>query len=174
METQVRPTQWLNNLTEHEAKEALRRCCGASNWVTKLVQQRPFEHSEDLKKKAAAVWETMAEKDWLEAFSHHPKIGADLAALKAKFATTTNWAEGEQSGVKEACEETLVCLRDKNAEYESKFGFIFIVCATGKSADEMLALLLERIENDREKELTIAAGEQAKITQLRLERLCQQ
>src|SRR5262249_25549324 len=109
--------------------------------------------------------------DVLEAFEHHPRIGADLAALREKFGSTATLAASEQASVARASEATLVALRDANVRYEAKFGHIFIVCATGKSADERLAILRSRLDNDPETELRIAAGEQAKITRLRLEKL---
>jgi 2-oxo-4-hydroxy-4-carboxy-5-ureidoimidazoline decarboxylase len=119
---------------------------------------------------ADAIWLKLDRADWLEAFTHHPKIG-DMDSLRAKFATTKEWAAGEQSGVNAANEEVLRGLADGNREYEQRFGHIFIVCATGKSAQEMLTLLRARLHNEADKELRIAAGEQAKITRIRLEKL---
>src|SRR5204862_1877936 len=107
----------------------------------------------------------LARDDWLEAFRHHPKIG-DLSSLRAKFASTSAWAAGEQASAAGAGEEVLEGLAAGTARYEATFGYIFIVCATGKSAREMLDLLSARLGNDAPAELAIAAGEQRKITNL--------
>ena len=119
---------------------------------------------------ADAIWRNLPPSDWKEAFEHHPKIG-DVEALKEKFASTVTWIEGEQAGVRTAPEEVLQQLARRNQEYESKFGYIFIVCATGKSATEMLAMLDQRLGNAVDEELKIAAEEQRKITRIRLEKL---
>jgi 2-oxo-4-hydroxy-4-carboxy-5-ureidoimidazoline decarboxylase len=113
----------------------------------------------------------MKDADILEALQHHPRIGADLGELRKKYASTATWAAGEQSGAAAADEATLVALRDGNVEYEKRFGHIFVVCATGKTAGEMLALLQARMHNDPQRELGVAAAEQAKITRIRLEKL---
>lgn len=113
----------------------------------------------------------MQRADLLEAFSHHPQIGADLESLRKKFAATATWSAGEQSAINTADEMTLLGLVEWNRDYLAKFGYIFIVCATGKSAAEMLALLRARLPNDLEAELNIAAAEQAKILHLRLDKL---
>ena len=115
-------------------------------------------------------WYECSEADWLDAFTHHPKIG-DVESLKKKFASTANWASGEQSGVDKASEEIIKALAEANRLYEEKFGYIFIVCATGRSAEEMLGLLHARLLHDPETEIEIAADEQNKITKLRLEKL---
>lgn len=119
---------------------------------------------------AKTKWNELSEADWREAFTHHPKIG-DVNSLKEKFVSTSAWAEGEQGAVKAASQATLEALAAGNAEYEKKFGYIFIVCATGKSADEMLALLQARLPNKPAAEILSAMGEQDKITRLRLEKL---
>jgi 2-oxo-4-hydroxy-4-carboxy-5-ureidoimidazoline decarboxylase len=116
---------------------------------------------------AEHLWWHLGDGDWLAAFDHHPRIGADVDALRAKFATAAT-AEREQAGVSGASEETLRALAQGNREYEARYGFIFLVCATGKSAVEMLAILRSRMDHETEAELRIAAGEQAKITRLRL------
>jgi 2-oxo-4-hydroxy-4-carboxy-5-ureidoimidazoline decarboxylase len=119
---------------------------------------------------AEEIWYSCKEDDWKEAFTHHPKIG-DIDSLKEKFTSTAQWASGEQSGVNVAAQDILEALVTGNNMYEKKFGYIFIVCATGKSAKEMLDLLLARLRNDPQKEIQIAMGEQNKITKLRLEKL---
>ena len=113
----------------------------------------------------------MERADVLEAFTHHPRIGADIDALRAKYASTAEWSAGEQSSVTTASDQTLRALRDANVAYEACYGHIFIVCATGKSASEMLSILKSRMDNDPRDELRVAAAEQAKITRLRLEKL---
>lgn len=162
----------LNQLSPSKRKEELRKCCGSSAWVEKLDCFFPFENKETLFEKADKVWKQLSQKDWLEAFQHHPKIG-DVASLKEKFAATANWAASEQSAVQRASQPVIEELAKGNKEYEKKFGYIFIVCATGKSADEMLALLKSRLPNNSADEIRAAAAEQAKITRLRLEKLLQ-
>jgi 2-oxo-4-hydroxy-4-carboxy-5-ureidoimidazoline decarboxylase len=160
----------LNFLPPELVKLDLERCCGASRWVARMLANRPFHSMEDLITTAEREWNAMQEPDWLEAFSHHPKIG-DVDSLRKKFASTANWAANEQGSVQQADEETLQQLAAGNTAYESKFGFIFIICATGKSAKEMLNALQQRLSNERRVELKIAAAEQAKITALRLKKL---
>ena len=92
-------------------------------------------------------------------------------ALREKFAGTADWSEGEQAEVRQASDETLQALAQGNTDYEARYGWIFIVCASGRTADEMLALLTERMDNEPDAELRIAAGEQVKITRLRLQKL---
>lgn len=161
----------IDVMSPEEAHEALTRCCGAERWVRGMLERRPFGDAGALMRAADEVWASMEEADLLEAFAHHPRIGADMDELKRRFASTSAWASGEQAAARGASEETLRALRDGNLAYEARFGFIFIVCATGKSAEEMLALLRARIDNDRADELRVAAGEQARITRIRLAKL---
>ena len=160
----------LNALAPAARAEALATCCGATAWVATLNQQFPFASADALYEAAERTWHNLTEADWREAFAHHPKIG-DVSALKEKFASTATWAAGEQGAVKQALPETLEALAAGNAAYERKFGYIFIVCATGKSADEMLALLQARLPHDPSQEIHVAMREQAKITRLRLQKL---
>jgi 2-oxo-4-hydroxy-4-carboxy-5-ureidoimidazoline decarboxylase len=160
----------FNALDDGRAAEELTRCCGASRWTDFMLKGRPFKSRDAVLRAAEANWSVMGARDWLEAFEHHPRIG-DKDALREKFAKTAAWAAGEQAGAAAADDATLEALAAGNAEYEDKFGFIFIVCATGKSAREMLDLLNARLPNLREAELKLAAAEQAKITKLRLEKL---
>lgn len=161
----------LNAASELQARQMLQRCCGASRWVDGMLARRPYASDDEVMAAADDVWAGVEEPDVLEAFGHHPQIGESLDALREKFASTATWSAGEQSSVASADEATLVRLRDGNVRYREKFGFIFIVCATGKSAQEMLALLDARLPNARDEELRIAAGEQGKITRLRLGKL---
>ena len=160
----------FNALNEKEAWEELLRCCGASQWALKMLAAHPFPDQTALFAASAMAFETLGRGDWLEAFAHHPKIG-DLESLRRKFAATREWAGNEQAGAGSASEDVLQGLAQGNRLYEAKFGFIFIICATGKSAGEMLAALQTRLENDRETEISNAAGEQKQITDLRLRKL---
>lgn len=135
-----------------------------------MADRRPFHSRDDLMTAADRIWQGLEPSEWKDAFGHHPRIG-DLESLKERFGSTATWAEGEQLGVRTASDEILMKLATGNREYEEKFGYIFIVCATGKSADEMHSLLELRLQNDPDHELTIAAEEQRKITRIRLEKL---
>jgi len=171
MESENKMLNQLNNLPMTEAIAVLQRCCGSSKWALEMASLRPFSDLKALHQAADDVWESVSKDDVLEAFQHHPKIGADIVELRKKFATTASWSSGEQSAVASANETTLEALRDGNIAYEEKFGYIFIVCATGKTAEEMLEILQARLPNEPDSELQIAKGEQAKITHLRLEKL---
>lgn len=160
----------LNNLPENDRKTELRKCCGAENWVEKMNAVFPVQSEADLFAEAEETWFSCSETDWREAFEHHPKIG-DISSLKEKFANTGKWAANEQAGVNNTSEDVLKALAEGNKAYEEKFGYIFIVCATGKTAEEMLALLQQRLPNSPEAEIKIAMGEQNKITKIRLEKL---
>jgi 2-oxo-4-hydroxy-4-carboxy-5-ureidoimidazoline decarboxylase len=162
--------QELNLATTESAQQELIRCCGSSRWAEKMLTQRPFKSKEELLCLADDIWQRLEKEDWLEAFSHHPKIGG-VDTLRQKFASTKQWAEGEQKGVQEAAEATLNALAAGNSAYEQKFGYIFIVCATGKSAEEMLSILEARLGNGADAEIAVAMLEQNKITRLRLEKL---
>jgi 2-oxo-4-hydroxy-4-carboxy-5-ureidoimidazoline decarboxylase len=159
----------FNRLTENEKRKLLQQCCGAKAWVDKMLEAELPEDKELLLKQAEDKWYTCTEEDWKEAFLHHPKIG-DKEALRKKFSSDV-FAGGEQSSVNRASEPTLDALTEGNENYQHKFGFIFIVCATGKSADEMLAILQSRLSNEPQKEIRIAIEEQNKITKLRLQKL---
>ncbi len=132
-----------------------------------MMSRRPFGRDAKLLSVARVEWFGLTEADWLEAFAQHPPIG-DRAALDARFPGTHDLSSKEQAGVDEARADVLAALAEANQAYADKFGFIFIVCASGKSAEEMLGLLRDRLPNDRASELRIAAEEQAKITALRL------
>lgn len=146
------------------------KCCGATTWARRMVNRRPFLDVDELLAVADTFWWSVEPSDLLEAFRSHPKIG-ERKAEQATSAEAQAWAEQEQAGTRTAAQETLSALAAGNREYELKFGYIFIVCATGKSSAEMLAILLERMENVPETELRVAAEEQRKITQLRLQKL---
>jgi 2-oxo-4-hydroxy-4-carboxy-5-ureidoimidazoline decarboxylase len=160
----------LNELKVVPARQLLENCCGSKKWVAAMLAERPFASVIGLKSSAREAFNRLTDADWKEAFKRHPRIG-DIASLKAKFAGTAGWASGEQAGAASASEEIFKALNEGNEAYFKKHGFIFIICATGKSAAEMLAALNARMPNDTEKELRIAAGEQTKITDLRLDKL---
>ena len=160
----------FDHLPDDEKEMLLRQCCGSSAWIKKMLSVLPAEDLIDLFEDAEEKWYECNEADWKEAFSHHPKIG-DMRALKEKFASTANWAGEEQSSINKASEQVLQSLAEGNKLYEEKFGYIFIVCATGRSPEEMLGLLTARLHNSREDEIKIAMEEQNKITKLRLEKL---
>ena len=164
---------WINGLSSQEAVKVFRKCCGASIWCEQMSSNRPYADSAALLDRANAVFESLSSDDWLEAFECHPKIG-DLESLRMKYPGNREWSAGEQAGVTDACEQTLQRLAEGNSDYLDRFGYLFIVCATGKSAAEMLSLLESRLQNTPEEELPIAAAEQRKITQLRLARMLPQ
>jgi len=160
----------LNALPPDEALEEFLKCCGSVRWAQTMNERRAYESLEELTRTADKVWWSLQPSDWLEAFRSHPKIGEKKAAAEVST-QSKQWSGQEQGGVQTAAHETLDSLAQLNEKYEQKFGFISIVCATGKSAAEMLAILRERLRNEREVELGIAAAEQAKITELRLKKL---
>jgi 2-oxo-4-hydroxy-4-carboxy-5-ureidoimidazoline decarboxylase len=160
----------LNNLDQRKLKEILSKCCGATAWVEKMAMIFPVKDSAVLFDKAEKIWFACNENDWKEAIRHHPKIG-DINSLKEKFGATANWASKEQSGVLETSQIVLVELARANDRYEEKFGYIFIVCATGKTAEEMLNILKMRLNNNPEEEIKISMMEQNKITKIRLQKL---
>ena len=160
----------FNILPKQQLIEELTKCCGSSAWVKRMLPFIPADDMIELLEDAEEEWNKCSEEDWKEAFGHHPKIG-DVESLAKKFASTAQWAAGEQSAVNVASKETIEALAEGNRLYEEKFGYIFIVCATGRSAEEMLMLLRTRLQNKPEEEILIAADEQNKITKLRIEKL---
>jgi 2-oxo-4-hydroxy-4-carboxy-5-ureidoimidazoline decarboxylase len=152
----------LNKLDSVSLRQLLLACCGSSRWVEKMLSRFPIADTAALVTAAAETWQTCGPKDGLEAFSHHPRIGARTADATAA---------AEQAGAKNAPTTILDALARGNKTYEDKFGYIYIVCATGRSAAEMLELLETRLGNTPEKEIKVAMDEQEKITRLRLEKL---
>ena len=163
----------LNASSAAEAVNELLKCCGSSSWARQIAVLRPYSNVEELMTAAERIWWSLGEQDWLEAFSAHPKIGG-RQAQRQQDAQARDWSEEEQAGARGIDEATLDELAEANRAYEEKFGYIFIVCATGKTAVEMLALLRARLVNDPAVELRNAADEQRKITRLRLEKLLTQ
>ncbi|MEP6707717.1 MAG: 2-oxo-4-hydroxy-4-carboxy-5-ureidoimidazoline decarboxylase [Pyrinomonadaceae bacterium] len=165
--------QRLNTLSRGQAEAELMKCCGSEKWARQMIERRPFEDVNDLSANADSVWWALDGSDWLEAFSHHPKIGEKKAAA-AQAEEARAWSAEEQSRASTTAPEISRVLADANRDYERRFGYIFIVCATGKSSEEILSILQQRMGNTPEQELRIAAGEQAKITQLRIRKLLDQ
>lgn len=160
----------LNKAPREIAEAAFLDCCGSQKWARAMTKARPFADVAALFEKAAQIWQNLEARDWLEAFAAHPKIGSRQAAPNQK-ARSASWSRGEQSGAATANDLALDALAEVNRLYEEKFGYIFIVCATGKSAEEMLEICRERLGNDAETEIYIAAEEQRKITEIRLKKL---
>ena len=161
---------WLNSLTKEQAAPELLQCCGSKRWATSVVESRPYATLDALITYANEIWWSLDRDDWLEAFRSHPKIGEKKAADPVS-AQANQWSGQEQAGVAVASRETTNALAALNRAYEFKFGYIFIICATGKTSAEMLGALRERLQHDPADELRIAAAEQSKITELRLKKL---
>jgi OHCU decarboxylase len=159
----------INELPREEAIEILLDCCGSPKWAEDMADARPFRTLEHFFDEADQIWFDLSTVDHLEAFAAHPKIGETKEAGQGE--RFSEWSSAEQVGVSDAADETKAALVEVNRLYHEKFGFIFIVCATGISADEMLAIAKARVRNSVETELKIAAEEQSKITRLRLEKL---
>jgi OHCU decarboxylase len=155
-----------NKADQAAAFDAMIACCGATRWALAMVALRPIDSVLELSEAADRMWATMTEEDWLEAFACHPRIGgrkADRATAKS-----ASWSQQEQSSAASAAETVLAEIAQGNARYEERYGFTYIVCATGKSAEEMLAILKRRLNSNREAELREAAEQQRQITQIRL------
>jgi OHCU decarboxylase len=160
----------LNVLQPPAAEAEFLKCCGSKNWARQMGQQLPFRNRRELLQAAEEVWWNLSPEDWLEAFRSHPKIGEQNPAAQTSVASLA-WSGEEQEGMSDANADVMRSLAELNRRYEEKFGFIYIVCATGKGSDELLTILQERLQSDAKSELTTAAREQAKITELRLDKL---
>lgn len=158
----------FNALPAAQAESALMDCCGSARWAASVASRRPYATVEALHKAADSIWWKLDRADWLAAFSHHPQIG-DKPASGSESAR--QWAEGEQTGARAATEDVKARLARANRAYFEKFSYIYIVCATGKTAEGMLAILNQRLQNDLPSELSIAAEQQRLITRIRLEKL---
>jgi OHCU decarboxylase len=171
----------LNEVSDEQASAALLACCGSTRWARAMAEARPFADREAMMEAADRIWASLDAADWLEAFAAHPRIGAGAAGKaggaagaatpRAARVEGTGWADDEQAGARIASSDVRQRLALANHEYEARFGYIFIVCATGKTGDEMLALLERRLRHPPDEELAIAAEEQRKITRLRLGKL---
>lgn len=159
----------LNALSVEEATAVLKACCGANRWVRGMLGQRPFKDADEVFETSERVFSQFGREDWLAAFRRHPRIGERRAA-DAPGGQSEAWSAKEQAGVDAADESVRANLVEANLLYERRYGHLFIVCASGKSAAEMLALLEARLASDPAMELRVAAFEQRTITRLRLER----
>jgi OHCU decarboxylase len=153
-----------------EAADLLIACCGSRRWVEGMVARRPYHVVGVLLGNADEVWNALGPADWREAFAHHPRLGESRSEL-SRDERARAWSSGEQAAIRRASETERAALAAANAAYEARFGYICIICATGLSASEILTLTEERLPNEPEEELTIAAEEQRKITRLRLLKL---
>ena len=153
----------LNSASVDEARAWLAGCCGARRWVDGVLAARPFASREALHGEAERIWRALERDDVLEAMSHHPRIG-DTARASAREA-------GEQAGAASAADAIKAAIAEGNRAYEARFGHIYLVCASGKSGEELHAFLRARRGNDPTTQLAVAAGEQEKITRLRLDKL---
>jgi len=160
-------TRW-NGLGSHEAAEEILPCCGSKAWAYGMAARRPIIDETALLTACDQVWKSLAESDWMEAFHSHPRIGESLPVTGS--AQSVGWSEKEQQSVAAASEDVKVALAEGNREYEQRFNRIFIVCATGKSAPEILEILRRRLRNEQTTELHEAAGQQRLITHLRLKK----
>ena len=152
----------LNRLPESRAEAELMRCCASHRWAHLMASERPFASMSVMAAVAQRLWWALAAADWLEAFAAHPRIGEQA---------TSAWSAQEQARAMETGDHVHASLATGNRAYEKRFGYTFIVCATAKSAEEILAILEQRLHNEPADELQIAADEQRKITELRLNKL---
>jgi 2-oxo-4-hydroxy-4-carboxy-5-ureidoimidazoline decarboxylase len=160
----------LNALTEEEAVAAFLTCCGSTRWAREMARRRPYRSQADVHIAVHEVWWELDPEDWDEAFRAHPRIGERKAA-PAQSAQAAAWSMQEQAGAAAADDEIAAALAEGNRAYEERFGRIYIVCASGKTGKQLLRILRARLQNDPDTELRVAAAEQVKITELRLEKL---
>jgi allantoicase len=160
----------FNHLPHQRALRALLDCCGSKKWAQQMAARRPFAGESELFEAADKTWSALAREDWLEAFQHHPPIG-ETRAKAGQSTTASRWSAKEQSSAQKATPEVLEALASQNRAYAEKFGYVFLICATGKRSEEILNALRQRLPNDPDAELRIAAEEQRKITRLRLEKV---
>jgi allantoicase len=160
----------FNALPAAQARKALLDCCGSKKWAGQVLAQRPFAGATDLGNAADIAWRKLSRQDWLAAFRHHPAIGAKKANAR-QSSTARRWSAGEQSDAQKASPQTLAVLAAANEAYRATFGYVFLICAAGKTSEEILKQLQQRLSNDPAAEWNIAAEEQRKIMRLRLEKL---
>jgi len=160
--------QWNSLDSAAAAREAL-PCCGSHAWAAALASRRPIADEGSLVKISSDVWLTLPHEDWQEAFDSHPRIGQRHAQAHATD-ESLRWSAQEQSAALSEDDAAKLALAEANHRYEQKFGRIFIVCATGKTSTEMLAILESRMKNDAATELLESAEQQRQITELRLRR----
>jgi 2-oxo-4-hydroxy-4-carboxy-5-ureidoimidazoline decarboxylase len=151
----------ISDLPEEETRAELFACCGSSRWVERMLSQRPFKDATEVFESAVRIWRDLSHEDWLEAFRAHPRIGESGSAA----------SQQEQAGMASAGDAMKAEMARANRDYEARFGWIYLVCATGRPAEEMLAFARQRMANAPDEELKVAAAEQERITKLRLEKL---
>jgi OHCU decarboxylase len=157
--------RWIESLTPDAAEHELLAVCGSRRWAKEMVASRPFGSLAAMPATAVRIWDSLGREDRLEAFAAHPRIG------ERSGDRTSQWSRDEQSASAAGSSDVVRALLEGNQAYEAKFGHVFLICATGMSADEVLAALNARLDNDPDTELDIAAAEQAKIIELRLDKL---
>lgn len=155
----------MNQLPPADALNCFLRCCGSVNWAKQMVARRPFANISDLMQEAGQVWRELGPSDWKQAFAKHPSIGGQ---------TDSQWSKDEQAGVAGLADFAISEMSELNEKYFQKFGFVFLICATGKTGEEVLVELKKRIKNTPEQEIAAASREQQKIMRLRLEKLCKE
>lgn len=160
----------LNQATPDDTVAAFLKACGSTRWAKDMAAGRPYTNPPALLRAADAAMDRLTTPDWLEAFAHHPRIG-EKNLSQPMYATTKELSNKEQSGMATATKQVREAFADANEEYERRFGRVFLICAMGKTADQMLAALRERLKNDDTTEMTNAIREQRLITRLRLEKL---
>lgn len=163
----------LDEMSESTATESLTDCCGSSRWVSEMIAARPFSSRDAVFATADRVWSSLSASDWVEAFEHHPRIGERMSAV-VQGERGAEWSSREQTGIETAGDDVREALAAVNKEYERRFGYIYIVCATGKTPEEMLALARKRLRNAAAVEIRVAAEEQRSITRIRLEKLLEE
>ncbi len=166
----ITTVDWLNELDDASAQAEFLRCCGSSWWCEQMARARPFADADSLKDEADRLFDEMPKEAWMEAFDNHPKIGV-LNSLLMRIAGNNEWSRKEQAGIQGSDEQLLADLAEGNEAYEARFGYVYIVCASGLSGRDMLARLNARLKNEHAIELRIACYEQRKITHLRLDKL---
>jgi OHCU decarboxylase len=160
----------LNAMPQKQAEAELLTCCGSREWAWRLVAMRPFRTEPILMDAAHEVWWSLDREAWMEAFRGHPRIG-ERKAEAGQTAREQGWSRGEQAGMDAAADATRAAMAELNRRYEARFGHIYLVCAAGMTADELLETLEQRLHHSPETEILVAAGEQAKIIRMRLEKL---
>lgn len=162
--TEARRLRWLNDLAEEEAVAELLAVCHSRRWAARVAARRPFPDVAALQETADEVWTGLDPADWLEAFEAHPRIGE-------RGGSSADWSSQEQAGVGGAGQDVQAAIARGNAEYEDRFGHVFLISAAGRGAEEILANLRARLGNDPDTELRVAAEEHRRINRLRIERL---
>jgi OHCU decarboxylase len=156
--------EW-NRLPSTDALAPVLACCGSRTFAEAVVRARPYPDAESLLAQSDEIWWALGESDWSEAFACHPRIGESASNTSHQFSA---WSNQEQSRARDAAQTVLDSIATGNREYEARHGFIYIVCANGKSSEELLAILDRRLHNTTEAELLEAAEQQRQITHLRI------